>query len=88
MSDNYFELAKALVRGQGEQVKRQEEDGTMNTHFHWHIWYMTAAGYKVPDSVPFTSREAALAAIKRMNWAKEEYPEPRKVAAPWCQAGC
>jgi hypothetical protein len=47
-------------------------------HYHWHIWYKVPAGYKVPDSVPFTSREAALAAIARLNWAKDECPEPHK----------
>jgi hypothetical protein len=55
-------------------------------HYHYHIWYKVPAGYKVPDSVPFTSKEAALTMINELNWSKDEEPEVRKVKAPWCLA--
>lgn len=52
--------------------------------FHWHIWYRVPAGYKVPDSQAFASREAALDRIKQLAWAADECPEVRKEKVAFC----
>ena len=57
-------------------------------HKHWHITYRVPAGYRVLDTVPWTSKEAADAAIARLSWAKYEKPIARAFAAPWCMGIC
>jgi hypothetical protein len=55
-------------------------------HFHWHISYRVPAGYRVLDSVPYTSEQACLDGIKRLPWSKDEDPKPHRLAARFCQA--
>jgi hypothetical protein len=57
-------------------------------HDHWHISYMTAAGYRVLDNVPFTSEIACKSAIASMPWSPGEKPKPHQVTAPHCIGGC
>jgi len=54
-------------------------------HHHWHILFYSAAGYPHLDSVPYTSAEAAQAAIRRLPWAPHERPRIiRKDATRTC----
>lgn len=58
----------------------------MNGHYHWHISFRVPAGYRILDTVPYTSLEACQAGIRRLAWAKDEHPKPHRVLTQFCLA--
>jgi hypothetical protein len=57
-------------------------------HLHYHITYKVPAGYRVLDSVPYTTAQAAESAMARLPWSKDEEPKVKAFRAPWCQGMC
>jgi hypothetical protein len=57
-------------------------------HPHWHITYKVPAGYRVIDSVPYTSQKAAQEALARLPFSKDEQPNVRQFGANWCFGMC
>jgi hypothetical protein len=57
-------------------------------HLHYHITYKVPAGYRVIDSVPYTSEQAAERALTTLPFSKDEQPKVKAFRARWCLGMC